>query len=102
MARKFMFRGKTLEELQNMSMDEIAGMVKSRSRRKLKRLSLEEKEFINMYTDRITKLDKKYLASKLREYPDRKAIKHLLVSCLELHYGSLDGCLVYHSGGEIS
>ncbi len=37
MAKKFFFRGKSLEELQNMSLEEFSKLLKSRGRRLLKR-----------------------------------------------------------------
>ena len=37
MARKFLFRGKTLEELQKMSIEEFAKLLKAKERRKIKR-----------------------------------------------------------------
>ncbi len=47
MARKFMYRGKTLEELKAMSLDEFAELVDSRARRKIKRgFTEEEKKFL--------------------------------------------------------
>ncbi len=46
MAKKFMFRGKELEELQKMSLKDISVLLKSRARRKLGRLTDKEKDFI--------------------------------------------------------
>ena len=47
MARKFMYRGKTLEELKAMSLEEFAELVDSRARRKIKRgFTEEEKKFL--------------------------------------------------------
>ncbi len=47
MAKKFMYRGKTLEELKSMSLDEFAKIVDSRARRKIKHgFTEEEKKFL--------------------------------------------------------
>ena len=46
MAKKFMFRGKSLEELQKMSIKDFSKLVKSRARRKLERLDEKDKAFI--------------------------------------------------------
>lgn len=43
---KFMYRGKTLEELQKMSLNEFAQLVPSRQRRSLLRMSEAKKKFI--------------------------------------------------------
>ncbi|MBI4167392.1 MAG: 30S ribosomal protein S19 [Candidatus Aenigmarchaeota archaeon] len=44
MAKKFLFRGKSLEELQNMSLEDFSKLLKSRARRALKRgLTAQEK-----------------------------------------------------------
>jgi predicted nucleotidyltransferase len=39
-------------------------------------------------------LEELYTSSKLQHKPDERAIKQLLLHCLEEHYGSLDGCIV--------
>jgi hypothetical protein len=39
-------------------------------------------------------LEAAYTASRLPATPDLDAIQSLLLSCLEQHYGSLDGCTV--------
>jgi len=39
-----------------------------------------------------------YHESKLRHSPDEAAIKQLLLSCIEEHYGSLDKCVVNVDG----
>ncbi|MEM4589863.1 MAG: ribosomal protein S19 family protein [Candidatus Micrarchaeia archaeon] len=46
MARKFIFRGKTLEELQAMSLDEFAKLIKSRARRYIKKMPIEYKKLL--------------------------------------------------------
>jgi len=44
MAKKFLFQGKTIEQLQNMSLEEFSKLLKSRARRALKRgLTTQEK-----------------------------------------------------------
>lgn len=39
-------------------------------------------------------LEKLYHESKLQYQPDESKIKNLLLKCLEIHYGSLDKCIV--------
>jgi len=47
MAKEFYFRGKTIEELNNLSVKEFSGLLKSRQRRFIKRgMTDEEKRFI--------------------------------------------------------
>ena len=46
MQKGFAFRGKGLDELQKMSFTELAGLLTSEARRKIKRLTEEEKKFI--------------------------------------------------------
>jgi small subunit ribosomal protein S19 len=46
MARKFIFRGKSLEELQAMSLDEFAELVESRARRYIKNMPVEYKKLL--------------------------------------------------------
>ncbi|MEM2108934.1 MAG: 30S ribosomal protein S19 [Candidatus Odinarchaeota archaeon] len=46
MPREFTYRGSTLEELQKMSMDQFITLLPSRYRRSLKRVSQEQKKFI--------------------------------------------------------
>lgn len=47
MAKKFLFQGRTLEELQNMSLEEFSKLLKSRARRALKRgLTAQEKTLL--------------------------------------------------------
>lgn len=43
MAKKFVFRGKSAEELKTMSMEEFAKLIDSRMRRSLKRMGQQEK-----------------------------------------------------------
>lgn len=44
MAKKFLFRGKTLDELQNMSLEAFSNLLKSRARRALKRGFTEQEK----------------------------------------------------------
>ncbi len=46
MARKFTFRGKTIEELRNLTLDEFAALLKSRARRALKRANPNYKNLL--------------------------------------------------------
>ncbi len=46
MARIFTFRGKTLEDLQSMKTDEVSKLLKSRSRRAVRRMSASYKELL--------------------------------------------------------
>jgi len=55
MARVFTFRGKTLEELKSMSLDDFAKLLKSRQRRALKRMGVREKQLMK----KVEKLEKK-------------------------------------------
>lgn len=47
------------------------------------------------FTTKERELEALYSASTLPPGPDEKAIKELLLNCLEHHYGSLDGCIVH-------
>ena len=46
MKKTFVYRGKSLEELQGMSFNELAEILPSGERRKIKRLTEEEKQFM--------------------------------------------------------
>ncbi|MEM0094590.1 MAG: 30S ribosomal protein S19 [Candidatus Micrarchaeaceae archaeon] len=46
MARMFTFRGKTLDELQSMSVSDFAKLLKSRQRRSIKRLGIDYEKLI--------------------------------------------------------
>jgi predicted nucleotidyltransferase len=48
----------------------------------------------NWFSRRETELNKVYDESKLQHSPDENKIKQLLLNCLEIHYGSLDKCVV--------
>lgn len=45
-------------------------------------------------SDKEADLEKLYHSSTLPWGPDEEQIKKLLLECLEIHYGSLDGCVV--------
>jgi len=46
MAKKFLFHGKSLEELQNMSLEDFSKLLKSRARRALKRGLTEQEKIL--------------------------------------------------------
>ncbi|MBI5159433.1 30S ribosomal protein S19 [Candidatus Micrarchaeota archaeon] len=48
MARKFTFRGKTIEELKTLTLDEFASLLKSRARRALKRANPNYKKLLRI------------------------------------------------------
>ncbi len=48
------------------------------------------REFFNHKEKQLEAL---YLSSSLRQKPDERAIRQLLLNCLEHHYGSLEGCV---------
>jgi len=65
MAKKFVFRGKSIEELQSMPVDEFMKLIDSRSRRALKRISYQYKKLLGKIKE---KRDKgKTLKTHLRE-----------------------------------
>ncbi len=57
MARVFTFRGKTLEELQSLSLEDFAKLLKSRQRRSIKKMSI-------LYRSLIAKVEKAKKAGK--------------------------------------
>ncbi len=69
----------------------------TRNREQLKSIRRGEwsKEQIRDYfNEKEKQLESLYLQSTLRQHPDEKAIKQLLLNCLEHHYGSLEGCIL--------
>lgn len=48
------------------------------------------REFFNLKEKQLEAL---YISSTLPQKPDEKAIRQLLLNCLEHHYGSLEGCI---------
>lgn len=60
----------------------------------IRRGEVTEAEIRRWATDKEASLEKVYNESTLQYSPDEKAIKTLLVNCLEEHYGSLTNCVV--------
>lgn len=56
----------------------------------IRRGEVTEDELRNWASEKEKGLEKLYESSSLRYSPDEAAIKELLISCLEEHYGSLD------------
>jgi len=46
------------------------------------------------FEEKELELEKLYISSTLRHSPDEEGIKELLMECLEMHYGSLDKCII--------
>lgn len=49
MAKKFFYKGKTIEELQKLSVEEFIKLVPSKSRRTMKRMGVQVKKFIEKF-----------------------------------------------------
>ena len=75
----------------------------SRNKEQLKAIrrgewTLEEVE--QYFAKKERQLEQVYLDSTLRSVPDEKAVKDLLLSCLEQHYGSLEACVVQEDAAQ--
>jgi small subunit ribosomal protein S19 len=67
MARIFSFRGKTIEELQKLSPEDFAKLLKSRQRRAMERMGAKYKELISK-VEKVRKTDpKKMIKTHIRE-----------------------------------
>ncbi|MCL5239249.1 MAG: ribosomal protein S19 family protein [Candidatus Marsarchaeota archaeon] len=82
MPRIFSFRGKTLEELQKLSMDEYAKLINARERRALKRMSFGYKQLIE-------KVEEAKKGNKLVKTQLREAV--ILPSWVGMRFGVHDG-----------
>ena len=68
----------------------------TRNREQLKAIRRGEftiDEITSLFQEKEKSLEKLYTSSDLQYKPNEKAIKNLLMNCLEHHYGSLDGCI---------
>jgi hypothetical protein len=52
------------------------------------------KQIENYFASKELELENLYTSSTLRHSPDEEGIKQLLMECLEMHYGSLDACII--------
>lgn len=69
----------------------------TRSRETLKAIRAgewTEKQISEFFENKLSGLEKLYDNSTLRNRPDKDAVKRLLLECLEMHYGSLENCVV--------
>ncbi len=66
MARTFAFRGKSLEELQALSISDFAKLLKSRQRRSIKRMGISYKALIAK-VDKAKKAGKQLVKTQIRE-----------------------------------
>jgi uncharacterized protein len=67
----------------------------------VRRGEIPEEEIYKYYAHKEKILENLYEKSTLRKYPDEKAIKDLLIKCLEHHFGSLDKCIMSVAPNEI-
>lgn len=68
----------------------------TRNREQLKAIRRGEwskEQLRDFFNTKEKQLEALYLSSSLQDKPDEKAIRQLLLNCLEHHYGSLDGCI---------
>jgi len=71
-----------------------------RNREQLKSIRRGEWKFedvVNFFNQKEGELESLYHSSKLQHSPDEQKIKTLLLNCLEMHFGSLDKCVVIQS-----
>lgn len=76
-----------------------------RNREQLKSIRRGEwtlKDIESYFTEKEKQLEKLYNESKLQHSPDERAIKQLLINCLEHHYGSLEKCIVNLDQNELA
>jgi small subunit ribosomal protein S19 len=84
MARTFSFRGKNLEELQKLSIDEYSKMITARQRRAIKRMGLSYKQLVA----KVEKA-KKEGSNKIIKTQTREAV--ILPSWLGMKFGVSNG-----------
>ena len=83
-----------IDEVEQILTEGNIDLTRNREQLKSIRRGEWEKDKITEYFEEKEKyLEKLYIDSKLQHKPDEKLIKNLLLSCLEHHYGSLDGCI---------
>jgi len=83
MPRLFSFRGKSLEELQAMSISDFAKLLNARERRSLLRMGIDYKQLVQK-VEKAKKQGKKIIRTHIRE-----AV--ILPSWVGLHFGVHDG-----------
>lgn len=66
----------------------------------IRRGDWSQQEVESYFARKETELETLYLNSALPAQPDKKAVKELLLNCLEQHYGSLTDCVVTPSNAE--
>ena len=83
-----------ISEVEMILVEHDLDLTKNREQLKSIRRGEWTKEQLREYFNHKEKqLETLYLNSKLPHKPNEKAIRNLLLNCLEHHYGSLDGCL---------
>ena len=60
----------------------------------IRRGEMKPDDIIAWATEKEAQLEKVYVESKIPWGPDEAKIKNLLLECLEMHYGSLEKCIV--------
>ena len=60
----------------------------------IRRGDWKREDIVAFFARREPELGSAYQNSKLPDRPDEARIKQILLECLEMHYGSLDACVV--------
>ena len=104
MAKKFLFRGKSLEEMQKMSIEEFSLLLKSRQRRSLKRgLTRDEKKLLERI--RASKDKDKLIRTKARDMiilPQMIGVKLGIYDGQEFKSVIIESSMLGHRLGEFA
>ncbi len=104
MAKKFTFRGKSIEELEQMNLEEFSGLLKSRQRRALKRgLTTVEKKLLEKI--RKFKGKDKLMRTHARDMvivPEMVGVKMGIHNGKEFVMVIIDGSMLGHRLGEFA
>jgi len=84
-----------LNEVEQLLIEEDLDLARNKEQLKaIRRGEWSQQAVEDYFTEKEKQLEQHYLQSRLPAQPDTKAIKQLLLQCLEQHYGSLEACIV--------
>ena len=104
MAKKFTYRGKTLEELEAMNLEEIAKLLPARQRRNLKR-GLPKQHRKLLETIRANKGKEKFIRTHVRDmiiFPEMVGAKMGIHNGREFVMVTIDASMIGHRLGEFA